>query len=57
MKVSGKDKLMNETNVIVPEHLGFIVDGNRRWAKEHIGAGLRNMVCLAQKGTGAAMKC
>ena len=26
---------MNETNVIVPEHLGFIVDGNRRWAKEH----------------------
>ena len=26
---------MDETAKIVPTHLGFIVDGNRRWAKEH----------------------
>lgn len=26
---------MDETTKIVPIHLGFIVDGNRRWAKEH----------------------
>lgn len=26
---------MEEVNIIVPNHLGFIVDGNRRWAKEH----------------------
>ena len=26
---------MEEVNTIVPNHLGFIVDGNRRWAKEH----------------------
>ena len=26
---------MEEVNAIVPNHLGFIVDGNRRWAKEH----------------------
>lgn len=26
---------MDETTKIVPTHLGFIVDGNRRWAKEH----------------------
>ncbi|MDO4271444.1 MAG: polyprenyl diphosphate synthase [Candidatus Saccharibacteria bacterium] len=26
---------MNETIRIVPEHVGVIVDGNRRWAKEH----------------------
>lgn len=26
---------MDETAKIVPIHLGFIVDGNRRWAKEH----------------------
>lgn len=25
---------MEEVNIIVPNHLGFIVDGNRRWAKE-----------------------
>ena len=26
---------MDEITKIVPTHLGFIVDGNRRWAKEH----------------------
>lgn len=26
---------MDETAKMVPTHLGFIVDGNRRWAKEH----------------------
>ena len=26
---------MDETAKIVPTHLGFVVDGNRRWAKEH----------------------
>lgn len=26
---------MEEVNIIIPNHLGFIVDGNRRWAKEH----------------------
>ena len=26
---------MDEITKIVPIHLGFIVDGNRRWAKEH----------------------
>lgn len=26
---------MDETAKIIPTHLGFIVDGNRRWAKEH----------------------
>jgi undecaprenyl diphosphate synthase len=26
---------MESKTIIVPRHLGFIVDGNRRWAKEH----------------------
>lgn len=26
---------MPETNTAVPRHLGIILDGNRRWAKEH----------------------
>lgn len=26
---------MNIPNSLVPEHLGLILDGNRRWAKEH----------------------
>lgn len=26
---------MNKTEAAVPQHLGIIMDGNRRWAKEH----------------------
>ncbi len=26
---------MNETEVSIPKHIGYIIDGNRRWAKSH----------------------
>ncbi len=56
---------MSETDlVVVPRHLGFILDGNRRWAREHglpiyegHKAGYRNMEKILEAALDRGVEC
>lgn len=56
--------MSNANEAVVPRHLGFIVDGNRRWAREHglpvyegHKAGYRNMETILEAALDRGVEC